>query len=106
MQDLISTLLVQANCNLLACYYQKHTAQVTKGSGALLRMMTPLVSLFNASTPDAMTNFLPVKAHNPNAGLLLNADSPHPNGDRKVKGPYFEFAKKKWETEDTFRCVQ
>lgn len=43
------------------------------------------------------------KAQHPNAGLLLNADSPHPNGERKVKGPYFEFAKKKWETEDTFR---
>lgn len=34
---------------------------------------------------------------------VLIADSPHPNGERKVKGPYFEFAKKKWETEDTFR---
>lgn len=32
-----------------------------------------------------------------------SGDSPHPNGERKVKGPYFEFAKKKWETEDTFR---
>ena len=34
---------------------------------------------------------------------MLAGDSPHPNGERKVKGPYFEFAKKKWETEDTFR---
>ena len=40
----------------------------------------------------------------PNQTLpLLAGDSPHPNGERKVKGPYFEFAKKKWETEDTFR---
>ena len=37
--------------------------------------------------------------------LLTTADSPHPSGERKVKGPYFEFAKKKWETEDTFRYV-
>ena len=40
------------------------------------------------------------------AGLLLHADSPHPSGERKVKGPYFEFAKKKWETEDTFRYLR
>ena len=40
------------------------------------------------------------------AGMFLNAgDSPHPNGERKAKGPYFEFAKKKWETEDTFRYL-
>ena len=39
---------------------------------------------------------------------ILEGDSPHPggSGDRKPKGPYFEFAKKKWETEDTFRQVR
>lgn len=41
--------------------------------------------------------------------LLHVGDSPHPGGngsERKAKGPYFEFAKKKWETEDTFRyCI-
>ena len=39
---------------------------------------------------------------------VLAGDSPHPGGngsERKAKGPYFEFAKKKWETEDTFRFV-
>ena len=40
------------------------------------------------------------------ASMCLKAgDSPHPNGERKAKGPYFEFAKKKWETEDTFRYL-
>ena len=45
-------------------------------------------------------------AHLLTASMFLNAgDSPHPNGERKAKGPYFEFAKKKWETEDTFRYL-
>lgn len=78
-------------------------AQVTKGSAAPMMMTTPLVSLTSVSVLAAHTSCnvsYATQTHLPSI-----ADSPHPNGDRKVKGPYFEFAKKKWETEDTFRCV-
>ena len=67
-------------------------------------MMTQLVSLNDVSMPHHVhKGARPIQSTLPYTAPVLIADGPHPNGERKVKGPYFEFAKKKWETEDTFR---
>ncbi|KAK9866792.1 hypothetical protein WJX84_011471 [Apatococcus fuscideae] len=61
-----------------------------EGSGPYLPQVqgTPLASGIPATPPSN-----PDHSGSPNPQLL---------SERK-KGPYFEFAKKKWETEDTFR---
>ena len=76
---------------------------VIKGSAPQTMMMTQLVSLNGVCMLTTFSGALDPIHSSKCAALLLTADSPRPSGERKVKGPYFEFAKKKWETEDTFR---
>jgi len=81
---------------------------VIKGSEHQMMMMIHLVGMVGhtLSAQSLVHHSCCFSAHLLTAGVFLNAgDSPHPNGERKAKGPYFEFAKKKWETEDTFRYL-
>jgi len=81
---------------------------VIKGSEHQMMMMIHLVGMVGhtLSAQSLVHHSCCFSAHLLTAGVFLNAgDSPHPNGERKAKGPYFEFAKKKWETEDTVRYL-
>lgn len=81
---------------------------VIKGSERQMMMMIHLVGMVGHTLkPQSLVHYpCCLLAHLMIASVFVNAgDSPHPNGERKAKGPYFEFAKKKWETEDTFRYL-